>query len=65
MAQQLTHMNSIYEDVDSIPGLDQWVKDLALLWLWCKPAATAPVHPLAWEPLYAMGEALKRQKDKK
>ena len=24
---------------------------LALLWLWCRPVATAPVWPLAWEPL--------------
>ena len=22
--------------------------DLALLWLWCRPAAAAPVPPLAW-----------------
>ena len=31
--------------------------------LWCRPAATAPVLPLAWEPPYAIGAALKR-KDK-
>ena len=23
--------------------------DLALLWLWCRPVATAPIRPLAWE----------------
>ena len=28
-------------------------------------AATALIGPLAWEPPYAVGEALKRQKDKK
>ena len=39
--------------------------DPALLWLWCRPAPTAPIQPLAWEPPYAMGTALKRQKDKK
>jgi len=39
--------------------------DLALLWLWCKPAAAAPIQPLAWEPPYAAGVALKRQKTKK
>ena len=30
-----------------IPGLAQWVKDPALLWLWCRPAATAPIRRLA------------------
>ena len=39
--------------------------DLALLWLWCRPVARAPIRPLAWEPPYAMGVALKRQKDQK
>ena len=32
--------------------------DLALLWLWCRPTATAPIRPLAWEPPYASGVAL-------
>ena len=39
--------------------------DLALLWLWTKPVATAPIGPLAWEPPYAAGVALKRQKRKR
>ena len=39
--------------------------DLALLWLWYRPAAEAPTGPLDWEPPYATGAALKRQKEKK
>ena len=35
--------------------------DLALLWLWCRPVATAPIRPLAWEPPYAMGADLKKK----
>ena len=35
--------------------------DPELLWLWCRLAAAAPIHLLAWELPYAMGEALKRQ----
>ena len=38
--------------------------DLALLWLWRRPAATAPIGPLDWEPPYAAGSALKRQTNK-
>ena len=36
--------------------------DPQLLWLWCKAAATAPTGPLAWEPPYASGAALKSKK---
>ena len=35
-----------------------------MLWLWCRPAATAPVRPLAWEPPYAAAVALKRPNKK-
>ena len=39
--------------------------DLALLWLWCRLAALAPVRPLAWEPLNASGVVLERQRTNK
>ena len=38
--------------------------DLALLWLWCRPAAAVPIRPLAWNPPYAAGAALKRPEKK-
>ena len=65
-----------HEVVGSIPGLFQWVKDLAvscgvghrcrlvpsLLWLWHRLAVLAPIWPLAWELPYATGSALKKKK---
>ena len=50
-----------HEVAGSIPDLVQWVKDLVLLWLWCRTASTALIRPLAWEPPYAAGEALKNK----
>ena len=40
--------------VDCRHGLDP-----LLMWLWCRLAAVALIQPLTWEPLYAMGVALK------
>ena len=71
---------SVLEDASLILGLTRWVKDpvamscgvghrcgsdTELLWLWHRPAAVALIIPLAWEPPYAMGGSLKRQKSKK
>ena len=33
--------------------------------LWCWPAATTPIRPLAWKLTYATGAALKTKKKKK
>ena len=38
--------------------------DLALLWLWDRPAAAALIRLLAWELSYAAGVALKSKKKK-
>ena len=66
MALQVKNWTSIREDADSIPGLAQWVKDLAWLWLWLwhRPAAAFPIQPLARELLFAASVALKRKKKK-
>ena len=39
--------------------------DLALLWLWCRLAAIAPIRPLTWELPYAAHAALKTKQTNK
>ena len=39
--------------------------DLALLWLWRRPVAMAPIRPLAWEAPHAAESALEMAKKKK
>ena len=36
--------------------------DPELLWLWSRPVVTVQIRPLAWEPPYAVGVALKGKK---
>ena len=47
-------------------GVDcRYGSDLVLVWLWGRPATVAPTRRLAWEPPYASGAALERQKKTK
>ena len=79
VAQGLKNLTRNHEVSSSIPGLSQWVKDLAVvvsygvgcrrgsdlawLWLWHRLAVAALIQPLAWETPYATGVALKRQEE--
>ena len=76
MAQWLPNPTRNHEVAGSILGLVQRFiamscgvgrrrsSDPELLWLWCRPAATALIRPLAWEPPYATSVALEKTKKK-
>ena len=61
------NFTSIYEDVNTIPGLIQWVGDPTELR--CRIAAAAPIQPLAWEfpcaPQCDPKKTKRRKKEKK
>ena len=69
MAQQKqTRLESMRMQVPSLTspsGSGLALAIVLLLWLWCRPAAIAPIQPLAWEPPYAAGEALKSKQTNK
>ena len=79
MVQWLTNTTRNHEVAGLIPGLAQGGSGFAvgcgvgrrpgsgpvLLWLWHRPAPTALIGPLAWEPPYATGAALEQAKKKK
>ena len=75
VAQWLTNPTRNHEVAGSVPALAQWLvscgvgcrrgSDPALLWLWLRLVATAPIRPLAWEPPYGARAAQENGKKTK
>ena len=75
-----TNPTSIHKDTGLILGPAQRIKgssiavgsgvsrngsDPEFLWVWHRPAAAAPIQPLAWELPYAVGTAIKSNNSNK
>ena len=76
LLNRLSTQCCLCEDVGSIPGLAQWIKDGFKLWhrsqMWlgsgaavAEATAAAPTQPMTQERPYAVGAAIKRKKKKK
>ena len=64
---QLVSMRTQVQSLVSLSGLRIWhCHELwcRLLWLWCGPAAAAPIRPPAWELPYATGVVLRSKTNK-
>ena len=73
---QLVSMRTWVPSLASLGGLRIWgcqdlqfgghrrSSDLALLWLWRRLTAVAPIQPLVWELSYAAGTTLKKRRKK-
>ena len=66
MVGTMASLTGVHEDTGSVPGVAvscgvgrRHGLDPTLLWLWCRPAAAAPIRAPAWELPYAAGEAVK------
>ena len=61
--QSLASLNGLRSGVAVSCGVGlRHSSDSALLWLWCRLVAAAPIRPLTWEPPYVVGVALKKKK---
>ena len=57
----LRTQHRVCEGAGLIPGPTSWAEHLVFPWLWCRPAATAPIQPLAQGLPYVAGVAVNRK----
>ena len=43
VVQRKQNPTSVHEKGGSLPGLTEWVGDLEMLWMWCRPTAVGPI----------------------